>query len=84
MAGTFVVSVSRTRVERGGGRCLGAFVDSDFASRATDRRSVSEGVVMCAGASISFLSRTQKSVSLSSTEAKYVAMGDGLKQAISG
>ena len=58
-------------------------MDLDFVSRATDRRSVSGGVVMCAGACVSFFSRTQKSVTLSSTEAKYVAMAEGFKEAIS-
>ena len=48
---------------------LEVFVDSDFTSRATDRRSVSGSVAMCAGACVSFFSRTQKSVILSSTEA---------------
>ena len=61
---------------------LEVFVDSDFASRATDRRSVSGGVVMCDGACVSFLSRTQKSVTLSSMEAEYVAMAEGFKEAI--
>ena len=61
---------------------LKVFVDSDFASKATDRRSVSGGVVMCAGACVSFFSRTQKSVTLSSTEAEYVAMAERFKEAI--
>ena len=37
---------------------------------------------MCTGACVSFFSRTQKSVTLSSTEAEYVAMAEGFKQAI--
>lgn len=61
---------------------LELYVDSDFASKATDRRSVSGAVVMCAGGCVSYLSRTQRSVTLSSTEAEYVAMADGLKEAI--
>ena len=61
---------------------LEVFVDSDFASRATDRRSVSGGVVMCAGACVSFFSRPQKSVTLSSTEAEYVAMAEWFKEVI--
>ena len=61
---------------------LGVFVDSDFASRAADRRSVSGGVVMCAGACVSFSSRTEKSVTLSSTEAEYVTMAEGFNEAI--
>ena len=58
------------------------FLDSDFASKATDRRSVSGAVVMFAGACVMYLCRTQKSVALSSREAEYVAMADGMKEAI--
>ena len=64
------------------GVSLEVFVDSDFASTATDRRSVSDGVVMCAGACVLFFSRTQKSVTLSSTKAEYIAMAEGFKGAI--
>ena len=48
--------------QRGTARDLGfeVYVDSDYASRATDRKSVSGGVVMCAGGCVSFFSRTQK------------------------
>ena len=58
------------------------FVDSDLASKATDRRSVSGAVVMFAGACVMYLCRTQKSVARSSMEAEYVAMADGMKEAI--
>ena len=70
--------------QRGTARGVGleVFVDSDFASRATDRRSVSSGVAMCAGACVAFFSRTQKSVALSSAAAEYVAMAEGFKEAI--
>lgn len=61
---------------------LELYVDSDYASKETDRRSVSGGLVMCANACVSFFSRTQKSVTLSSSEAEYVAMADGFKEAI--
>ena len=65
----------------GSGVDLELFVDSDFASRDTNPRSVSGGVVMCAGASVSFFfSRTQKSVALSFTEAEYVALAAGIKE----
>ena len=57
---------------------LEVVVHSDFASRATCRRSVSGGVIMCAGACVSFFSRTQKGVTLSLTEAEYVAMVKGV------
>ena len=54
------------------------WLDSDFASRDTNRRSVSGGVVMCAGTCVSFFFRTQKSVTLSFTEAEYVALPAGI------
>lgn len=41
----------------------------------TDKRSISGGVVMCADACLSYLSRSQTSMTVSSTEVEYVAMG---------
>ena len=49
---------------------LELYVDVDYAHEANDRKSVSGGVVMCAGAYVSFYSRTQKCVLLSTTEAE--------------
>ena len=54
-------------------------MDADFASEAADHRSVSGGVVMCCGGVISWFSRTQ-SVTNSTTEAEYVALGDLVKE----
>ena len=73
-----------TTFQRGmiGGDRMELFVDSDFASKATDRRSVSGAVVMFADACVMYLCRTQKSVALSSMKAEYVAMADGMKEAI--
>ena len=48
----------------------------------SDRRSVSGAAVMIEGVTVSWLSRMQKCVTLSTTEAEYVAMTDGLKEAI--
>ena len=59
---------------------LQGFADADFASKATDRRSVSGCVVMCCGGVIAWFSRTQKCVTLSTTEAEYVALGDAVKE----
>ena len=56
--------------------------DADYASKATDRRSVSCAVVTCGGAPVAWLSRTQKCVTLSTTKAECVAMGDGVKEAL--
>ena len=58
------------------GISLISFADADYASRSTDRRNVSGGVVMCAGGPASWDSKTQKCVTLSTTQAEYVAMSD--------
>ena len=59
---------------------LEVFADADYASKATDRRSVSVGLVICGGASVYWFSRTQKCVTLSTSEAEYVALGDAVKE----
>ena len=56
-----------------------SFADADYASKATDRRSVSRGVVMC-GRAVSWYSKTQKCVTLSTTQAEYVAISDVAKE----
>ena len=58
------------------GISLISFADADYASRSTDRRSVSGRVVMCAGGPVSWHSKTHKCVTLSTTPAEYVAMSD--------
>ena len=62
---------------------LKVFADADYASRATDRMSVSGGAMMCAGARVCWFSRTQKCVTLSTSEAEYVALGDAVKELLS-
>ena len=47
----------------GSGVDLELYVDSDFASRDSNRRSVSGGVVMCAGACVSFFFLGRRKVS---------------------
>ena len=58
---------------------LEVFADADYASKATDRRSVSGGLIMCGGASICWFSRTQKCITLLTSEAEYVALGGAVK-----
>ncbi|CAB1115195.1 unnamed protein product [Ectocarpus sp. CCAP 1310/34] len=58
------------------------YVDADFASKATDRRSVSGALVFVAGMLVVWTSRTQKCVAQSTSEAEYLAMGDGVKEAL--
>lgn len=74
---TFGISFQRDTVE---GFSLVAFCDADYASRTADRRSTSGGVIMCAGGPVLCLSKTQRCVTLSTTEAEYVAMGDVVKE----
>ena len=59
---------------------LEVFADADYASKATDRRSVSGGAIMCGGACVCWFSRTHKYVTLSTSEAEYVALGDAVKE----
>ena len=68
--------------QQGSGIDLEVFADADYASTATDRRSVSGGIVMCGGAAVSWFSRTQKCVTLSTSEAEYVALADSFKEAL--
>ena len=56
------------------------FADADYASEATDRRSVSGGAIMCGGVFVCWFSRTQKCGTLSTSEAEYVALGDAVKE----
>ena len=65
---------------------LEVIVDADYASKATDRRSVSGGAIMCAGACqcmssacVYWFSRTQICVTLPTSKAEHVAPGDAVK-----
>ena len=57
-----------------------SFAGADYASKATDRRSVFGGVVIFAGGAVSWYSQTQKCVTLLTTQAEYVAMSDVAKE----
>ena len=65
---------------RGSGLELVAYANADRASTAKDRRSVADGFIMCAGACVCCFSKTQKCVTLSTTEAEYVALADTIKE----
>ena len=61
---------------------LETYVYADYAHKAEDRRSVS-GVAVCRGGTLaSWFYRTQKCITLSTTEAEYVAIADGVKEAL--
>ncbi|CAM9467865.1 unnamed protein product [Sphacelaria rigidula] len=59
---------------------LTVYCDADYAKKDTDRRSVSGVAVMYGGIAVSSTSRRQHCVTLSTTEAKCVAMAEGAKE----
>ena len=68
--------------EKGRGLDLEVYSDSDYARNKVDRRSVSGSAVLCGGSLVSWMSRTQKCVTTSTTEAEYIAMADSVKDAL--
>ena len=68
--------------EWGSGLEISVFADANYAEKADDRRSVSGVAVTVGKSSVSWFSSTQKIVTLSTTEAEYVALGDGVKEAL--
>jgi hypothetical protein len=56
------------------------FSDSDWAGDKYDRKSITGYVFMLAGAAITWKSKKQPTVALSSTEAEYMALGDTVKE----
>lgn len=61
---------------------LEGFVDADWAGCPVDRRSYTGFVFKLNGAAISWESRKQRTVALSSTEAEYMALTEAAKEAI--
>jgi hypothetical protein len=55
-------------------------VDSNYATDKEDRRSVSGGIHTVGGTIINWMSKTQASVTLSSTEAEYASLASGATQ----
>ena len=68
--------------EWGSGLEISVFADANHAEKADDRRSVSGVAVTVGKSSVSWFSSTQKIVTLATTEAEYVALGDGVKEAL--
>ena len=69
---------------KGGGLKLSVYVNTDYADKANDRRSVSGVAVMLGGTSVIAIhsSTTQHCVTLSTSEAEYVEMAQGAKIAL--
>ena len=69
-------------VQGGDGHDCFGYSDSDWAGDVGDRRSTSGYIFMLSGAGISWRSRKQTSVALSSAEAEYVALSSAVQEAI--
>ena len=67
---------------RGSGLGLEVYVDADYADKANGRRSVSGLAVTLGGTVVSHASKTHHILSLSTSDAEYIAAGDGVKQAL--
>jgi transposase InsO family protein len=66
----------------GFGEGISACTDSDWASNVNNRRSQTGFFVKMAGGLISWTSRAQKTIALSSTEAEYMALSDCSRQVV--
>ena len=65
---------------RGSGLSLKVYANGDYANKNNDRRSVSEIAATLGGTVVSHTSKTQRTVSLSTSEAEYIAVEDGVKE----
>ncbi|XP_062708202.1 uncharacterized protein LOC134288194 [Aedes albopictus] len=63
-------------------RPLVGFVDADWASDTEDRKSVTGYLFKVYGSTVSWASRKQPTVSMSSSEAEYVALAAAVSEAI--
>ena len=59
---------------------LEIFSDSDWAGDKDNRRSISEFILFLFGVPISYKSRQQKTVSLSSAEAEWIALSEAIRE----
>ena len=68
--------------QRGSGLEWMVYADAAYAPGDTTRRKPASGAaVMCEGAAIQWISRTQSTSTLSTSEAEYVAMAEVFKEA---
>ena len=65
-----------------GNPSLIGYSDADYGGDKSDRKSTTGNAFLLAGGAVSWLSRKQRSVSTSTTEAEYIAMSTCAKQAI--
>jgi len=79
---TLTVFQSHNDIGIRGNPILSGFSDANFARDTDSRRSTSGFIFMLAGAPISWQSRAQATVALSSTEAEYIALSAAAQEAI--
>jgi hypothetical protein len=78
----YLVSTKHLRLKLGGALSCSGYSDSDWAEDRADRRSTSAYTFRIGEGAISWKSRKQATVLLSSTEAEYKAMSDSCKEAV--
>jgi hypothetical protein len=78
----YLVSTRHLRLRLGGDLVCAGYSDSDWAEDRADRRSTSAYTFRIGDGAISWNSRKQATVSLSSTKAGYKAMSDSCKEAV--
>ncbi|PLW16428.1 hypothetical protein PCANC_18978 [Puccinia coronata f. sp. avenae] len=78
----YLVSTKHLRLRLGGTLTCAGYSDSDWAEDRLDRRSTSAYTFRIGEGSISWKSRKQATVSLSSTKAEYKAMSDSCKEGV--
>ena len=67
---------------RGSGLSIDLYADADYADKDDSRHSVSGVAVTLGGTVVSHVSKTQRVVSISTSEAEYIAAGEGVKEAL--
>ena len=67
---------------RASGLDLTAYSDADYVDKSNDRRSMSGTAITLGGAAVSWASSMQSCATLSTAEAEYVALGEGVKQTL--
>jgi hypothetical protein len=78
----YVISTKLLRLKLGGNLTVLGYSDSDWAEDREDRRSTSGYVYRLGEGTISWKSKKQATVSLSSTEAEYKSMSDSCKEGL--
>jgi hypothetical protein len=78
----YLVATKDLKLRLGGNLVLSGYSDSDWAENRDDRRSTSAYTYRIGDGAISWKSRKQATVSLSSTEAEYKALSDSCKEGL--